>query len=168
MVSVVSLAEIKKNKGLESKYFGEEELLIALENFIDLYKERKKENEDIVLPINIFSDSNIGGLETITKYLRENLSLKFSQIARLLNRNERTIWVAYRNASKKKGCVLEFKEIKYYVPVHIFSNRKRGPLEALVVYLRDDLNLSFKQIASLLDREYSVIWLSYRNGVKKS
>ncbi|MGM5487616.1 MAG: hypothetical protein ACQESG_01575 [Nanobdellota archaeon] len=40
-------------------------------------------------------------LEGIVSYLREERGMRYSEIAPLLNRNERTIWTVYRRAQQK-------------------------------------------------------------------
>jgi hypothetical protein len=58
-------------------------------------------NEDFFIPYNILQNRNFSILETITKYLREDLNLKYSEIAVLLNRDQRTIWTVYNRVLKK-------------------------------------------------------------------
>jgi len=52
------------------------------------------------------------------------------------------------------------------LPVSIF-NEKLGMLEAASLYLKDELNLSFNDIAKLLKRDYKTIWTSYNKAKKK-
>lgn len=61
-----------------------------------------------------------------------------------------------------------FKEEKeeLTVPISIF-NEKLGMLESISLYLKDELKLSFKQIAKLLKRDYKTIWTSYSKAKKK-
>jgi len=56
------------------------------------------------------------------------------------------------------------KDIK--IPITIFTS-KLGMLESIVLYLRDDLGLSFRLIASLLKRNYKTVWTSYNKAKKK-
>ncbi len=56
---------------------------------------------DLSIPLKIFTDRKLGPLEAIIKYLKENQKMRFSEIAKLLNRNQRTIWASYHNAKKK-------------------------------------------------------------------
>ena len=57
------------------------------------------------IPLYIFEDRNLGVLEALSKYLKEERALKFSQIAKLLGKNDRTIWTAYHRAQKKRSQV---------------------------------------------------------------
>jgi len=67
-------------------------------------------------------------LETLTKYLREELNLRLYQIANLLNKNQRTIWTVYNRAQKKKGytekdVIAETKKVAPFVKhVHLSDN----------------------------------------------
>ncbi len=74
----------------------------------DSYTEGKKKattfspsSESLFIPISIFQDRSFGVLEAISKHLKEQHTLKFSQIAQLLGKNDRTIWTAYNRAIKK-------------------------------------------------------------------
>ena len=52
-------------------------------------------------PLKILAQRNLGVLESIAKFLHENNKLGFSEIARLLHRDPRTIWTAYKRAQEK-------------------------------------------------------------------
>ena len=53
------------------------------------------------IPVSIFVNRRLGLLENLTLYLKENLDLKNREIAKLLNRDNRTIWACYNRAKKK-------------------------------------------------------------------
>lgn len=55
------------------------------------------------IPSFIFTDRRLAALEAIVVYLRENQGLNFAQTARLLNRDDRTIWTTYCRAKHKLG-----------------------------------------------------------------
>lgn len=57
------------------------------------------------------------------------------------------------------------EEVK--VPISIFKNDHLGSLEAIVKYLRENLLLSFKQIAELTNRNEIALAVSYRNAKRK-
>ena len=57
------------------------------------------------------------------------------------------------------------EEIK--VPISVFQNDKLGSLENIVKYLRENLLLSFKQIAALTNRNEIALAVTYRNAKKK-
>lgn len=56
---------------------------------------------NVWLPVSIFS-SNLGPLESISTYLHDNSKLSFNEIAKLLDRDNRTVWACYHTAKKKK------------------------------------------------------------------
>ena len=119
------------------------------------------------LPISIFNNDELSCLETIVKYLKEELNLRFHEIAVLLNRNDRTIWATYSIASKKRKERLDAKESKIFIPISIFADRKLSVLEAVVSYLKDNFNLRYSEIASLLNRDQRNIWTVYSQYKKK-
>ena len=59
----------------------------------------------------------------------------------------------------------EKEEVK--VPISIFNNDYLSSLENIVKYLRENLLLSFKQIASLTNRNEIALAVTYRNAKKK-
>lgn len=143
------------------------DFITALESFIDVYKEGRINKENPRIPLSLFADRKLGVLETLVKCLKENYALKYSRIAKILNRNDRTVWATYEKAQKKNNEKFILREEKYLVPCNAFLDRNLGPLEALSIYLHDELHLSFKEIARQLKRNYRTIWLSYRNGLRK-
>ena len=58
------------------------------------------------------------------------------------------------------------KSQEILVPVSIF-NSKLGSLETNCRYLKDNLNLNFKQISLLINRNERTVWCSYSNSLKK-
>jgi len=117
------------------------------------------------IPLNILRHNS--SLEAIVFYLKEILNLKFSEIAGLLNRDQRTIWVTYSN-SKKKKIVLDIEEnSQFNLPLNIFVSRTFSILEAIVFYLKNIQNLSFNQISELLGKNYRTIWTVYRRALNK-
>ena len=59
------------------------------------------------------------------------------------------------------------REGEIILPVSIF-NEKLGMLESASLYLKDELGLSFNQIAGLLKREYRTVLRSYHEAKKKT
>lgn len=58
------------------------------------------QEKEISLPISIFS-KKLGMLEASSLYMRDELGMKFSDIAELLKRDYKTIWTSYSKAKKK-------------------------------------------------------------------
>jgi hypothetical protein len=130
------------------------------------YDNTKNEKEEIFLPISIFNNG-LSGLEAISKYLKEGNVLRYCQIAELLNRNDRTIWDAYNNAKQKSNEDFSKIESDIKIPLQIFNNRSLSILEALTAYLKEDLNMRYCQIASLLNKDQRTIWTAYNRCIKK-
>jgi hypothetical protein len=57
----------------------------------------------IKVPLSAIRDRELGVLESLSLYLKETLNLRYCQIARLLHRDQRTIWTAVSRARKKIG-----------------------------------------------------------------
>ena len=69
----------------------------------------KKRKEKLVvkeskffIPIFIFTDRRSSVLGVIVRYLKDKFNLRYSQIASLMNRDERNIWAVYNKAKKKQ------------------------------------------------------------------
>ncbi|MBT3297655.1 hypothetical protein HN385_01925 [archaeon] len=61
------------------------------------------EKSSLAIPTSIFKNRKLSILEAIVVHLKENKKMTYAQIARLLNRNDRTIWTAYNRTLKKKN-----------------------------------------------------------------
>jgi hypothetical protein len=158
--------KIKYSNRLLTTNINNDDFLNALESFIDVYKEERQKNQRPSVPLPLFADKELGILEVIVKYTKENLTLTYSQIAIIINRDQRTVWTTYHKAIIKHKEPFKIENEEYNIPCEIFIERSNGPLETLVVYLKENLNLSFKQISSILNRDYRTIWISYKNGKK--
>ena len=124
--------------------------------------------EEINVPISVFKNEKLSSLETIVKYLRENLLLSFKQIGSLTNRNEIALAVTHRNAKKKLEEKFAVTEISpYSIPVTILQDRNISVLENVVFYLKDTFGLTYHKIAILLNRNDRTIWTVYQRAIKK-
>ncbi len=123
-----------------------------------------KINQEI--PISIFN-KRISPLETITKYMKEELNLSYNEIAKELGRDERNIWHSYNNAIKKHAGKLEIDSQKGKIPCLLFKEKKLSILETIVVYLKDNLNFNFSEISKIMERNYRTIWTIYQRAIKK-
>lgn len=125
--------------------------------------------EEVKVPISVFRNDKLSSLETIVKYLRENLLLSFKQIGSLSNRNDVALAVSYRNARKKLDKRFVVEEISpYSIPVSILQDRKLSVLENIVSYLKDTFGLAYHKIALLLNRDDRTIWTVYQRAKKKN
>src|SRR3989338_2516529 len=124
------------------------------------------EEKEVLIPVSIFS-RKLSSLETIVKYLKENLGLKNKEIASLTKRSVKTIYHAYNSANEKARKKFEIKEARYYIPVSALTNRKLGVLESVVKYLKENYELNYSEIGRLLGRDPRTIWTAYRRGREK-
>jgi len=131
-----------------------------LQDIVNLLSEKPQNS----ISTSIFSEK-LGCLESIVKFLKENKELTFHEIATLLNRDQRTIWSTYQKAKKKSKIKLS-EDSKFTIPLTLLATRKYSVLGSLVKHLKENYNLSFKKIATLLQRDYTTIWITY-NKVRK-
>ena len=123
--------------------------------------------KEVQIPVSVFKNDYLGSLETIVKYLRENLLLSFKQIASLTNRNEIALAVTYRNARKKLGAKFPDEISAYFIPVSILQDRSLSVLENIVSYFKDTFGLTYHKIGVLLNRNDRTIWTVYQRARKK-
>ena len=123
----------------------------------------------IAIPQSIFKDRTIAVLEALTEYLKDELKMSYHEIAVLTARDDRTIWTAYNRAKQKR----EGKETKareravLTVPFNIFHDRSLSILEVITEYLKDKKQLTYHEIASMLNRDDRTIWTVYDRVRKK-
>jgi len=159
---------------LSEKYMlGKEEILESL-----IYKLARKYNisnstishliyfEELEIPLSIFTNDGLGGLEAITKYLKENLKMKYSEIAKELKRDQRTIWSSYNKATKKRKEKFEIKDDSKLIPMGIFSDDKLTVLENVIIYLKNQ-GMKYSAIGEILNRDQRNVWTTYSRAIKK-
>lgn len=139
---------------------SDKDLLTALEGFIAQYKLSKQAQH---IPLRLFSNKKLGILEVIVKYLKENTPLSYAEIAKLLNRDQRTIWTTYSKAIKKHKEPFKINSNDEFVSIGPFSNTKYSPLQVLIKELEEKGN-SLKQIAKLTNRSYKNIWMTKKRN----
>mgnify|MGYP000223933198 CR=1 FL=1 len=127
---------------------------------------KEKKSGAVEIPVCIFNNK-LSALESVVKYLKENLNLRYSEIAKLLNRNDRTIWATYSNSRKKLTEKFVIEDNKYFIPAPIISNRSFSVLESIVSYMKDNLNLRYSQIALMLHRDQRTVWTVYNRRKRK-
>lgn len=64
--------------------------------------EEQPSPESVPIPSSIFHDRSLSVLEVLVAYLKDQKQLTFHEIARLLNRDDRTIWTVYTRGKKKR------------------------------------------------------------------
>ncbi|MEK6893667.1 MAG: hypothetical protein AABX07_05705, partial [Nanoarchaeota archaeon] len=73
---------------------------VNLEKTMIMLPVMKLEKVFLVLPVSIFKDRNLTILESIVIYLKKK-GLKYNEIAKLLNRDQRNVWTIHSKAEKK-------------------------------------------------------------------
>ena len=122
--------------------------------------------DKISIPDSVFS-KKLTAFETLVKYLKENIGLSFSEIAKLTKRDARNMWHTYDIAKKKLKERFIVKEYEFLIPISIFSNRKLSIQENLVFYFKEEFKLSYHKIATLIHRDDRTIWTVYQKARKK-
>jgi len=141
---------------------------ISFNKLVEILRQKRGEKTVIKVPCCIFKERSLGILEALTKYMKEDLDLKYKEIASLLNRDNRVIWMTYNNARKKLKKRLAADKETIWIPVFIFTDKKFGLLESLTKYLKEDIEMTNHQIARALNRDNRTIWTSYSRAKKKS
>ena len=124
-----------------------------------------KAREGIDIPVTIFS-KKLGALESIVKYMKENLGMNYREIAKELGRDERTIWTSYKKANEKQKEPIKPKETKINIPASAFENKKLTMLESIIIYLKQK-GFKFSEIEKLLERDQRNIGTIYSRAMKK-
>lgn len=113
------------------------------------YKQKIQQTQEPTIPLAILKYGS--GLEIISTYLKQQ-NLKYSEIAKILNRDQRTIWTSI---NKKKTTIPPIKK-SHHIPTKIFQNRELSILEAICEYLQKQ-NYSVKEIAHTIKRNQQTI-----------
>jgi DNA-directed RNA polymerase specialized sigma24 family protein len=173
-IAFVLLVLKKKRKIKESKTF--KALLLLREEIITSYSEAKSqaikliekeikskfrinkeqleslfERKETIIPIEIFT-KELGVLESLVKYMKENLNLRYKEIAELTARDERTIWTAYNKSRKKMKNSLDIRKSTPSIGIEKLVNEKLTFLESAIVYLKEK-GIKYSEIAKLLSRD---------------
>ena len=122
--------------------------------------------KDFIIPIGVFGNDKLSSLEAIAKYMKEDLKLGFSKIAKMLNRSSKTIWATYHNAAKKMNSAFGHASRDILIPASVFSNRSFSTLECLVGFVKD-LGYSNHEVALMLHLDDRTIWTVYDRVKKK-
>ena len=122
--------------------------------------------KEISIPVGIFANDVLGSLEAIVKFLKEEEKLKFSKIAKLLNRSNKTIWTTYHNSIKKMPSSFGSISRDILIPASVFSNRSFSTLECVVGFIKD-FGYSNHEVALMLHLDDRTIWTVYDRVKKK-
>ena len=140
---------------------GKTEVVVKLSTLLDLANllpdeqknyliqnllKQQQDNKNIKLPSSIFS-TNLSCLETICKYLKEELNLSYNEMSELLNRKSITLRTTYNKSKKKHPKKFLSFDFKVNIPINKLTNRKYTTFELLIIYLKENYNLSLTKIA---------------------
>jgi hypothetical protein len=142
----------KDIKKLEKKYS------LSYEEIINILGKKEK----ISIPFSIFNNK-LGSLESIVKFLKENLSLNIKEISFLTNRKQQPIRTTYLRASKKYSVKL-IADGEKNIPLDVIANNKLSVLENIISYLLS-AGYSINEISLILKRDYQTIW-TIKNRIK--
>ena len=124
-------------------------------------------SQEIKIPTSIFNDRSIAVLEAIVEFLKDDKQLHFSQIAALLERDDRTIWTTYDRVKKKRTQPRDTKYSGILIPISVFADRKVAAMEALCFYMFSKLDLSYSEISALLNRDQRTVWTCVNRAKRK-
>ena len=65
-------------------------------------KQKPVVDSSVSIPSAVFRDRTLKPLEAVVEYLHDHHKLTLHQIAKLLNRDDRTIWTVYNRATRKR------------------------------------------------------------------
>jgi hypothetical protein len=149
-------------------------------NFKQIEELLKNRDKYIAVPVSIFRSSLLGPLEALVRYLKDVMDYNFSKIAKLLKRDETTIWMTYHNSLEKSKTLvldLEMKDVDFkgmnvkreelIVPLSVFFSRQISILEALCLYLKENFGLNYHDIGLLLERDERTVWTVVSRARKK-
>jgi len=152
-----SLKMLKEDKKVELK--------AKLSHIITILESSK--TCELSIPISLFENS-LSALELVVRYLHDEHNLSFAQIAQLINRSQKNIWLSYQRSLNKHREKLQISESDYSIPVSRFANLRLSMLENTVCYLHEVCNLNFSKIAAVLHRNQKTVWTVYSRVKKKS
>ncbi len=164
------------NKPLAPKKREAEQLLRSFLDFLrqnytltneDFHRAVEETKEDLKVPNTTFHNKPLSPLECLVKFLKENCSLTHKNIAEALKRDTRTIWLTYRNATRKQRSPLNIGSPTQTIPLSAFSSKKTV-FESAVLYLKDRERKNFHDIGILLQRDERNIWATYHRAKKKA
>lgn len=121
---------------------------------------------EISIPIGVFGNDMLSSLEAIVKYMKEGLKLKFSKIAKLLNRSSKTVWATYSKALKKMPSHFDDISTEIMIPASAISNRSFSTLESVVGFIKD-IDYSNHEVAQMLFLDDRTIWTIWDRVKKK-
>lgn len=110
------------------------------------------------IPLSIFNP-HLGALESIVKYMREELLLDYGTIAGMLGRKEGPVGVTYRRSKRKMPCPLDAssKESIPFEALRVNSRHGLSVFESLAYHLARQ-GYDWHETARLLHRHDKTVW----------
>jgi hypothetical protein len=153
-------------KGDELRFFlekfSDEELADIRKLATTIIQER---SNDVSIPLSIFS-SGLECVEAMTKYLKENLNLGYTEISKLIGSKPSVVYINYQRASGKVKKRFTLKKDDVFLLLKDITNPKLSLLENITFYLRNN-NHSNRQIAAIMATTEPVTSASYRRALSK-
>ncbi|MDP7323216.1 MAG: hypothetical protein QF632_00480 [Candidatus Woesearchaeota archaeon] len=95
------------------------------------------------------------------------MNTSFAKLAKKLNKSYQTVWQTYNHAQSKHPIKLRIKPSIIQIPITIFRKQCTTVLQSLVTYLREELQLSYKEIGAILKRNKQTVYTIHtRNQTK--
>ena len=120
----------QESRGFDSSYDKD---FLELKKIYSDFKQRYKvsaleildklEEKEVFIPISIFNE-RLSALETIVKYLKENVNLKNKEIGKITGRSSKVVWQAYDSSRKKYVKKFEFNQYGSGIPGKAFDEFK--------------------------------------------
>ncbi|PLW80935.1 hypothetical protein C0585_00025 [Candidatus Woesearchaeota archaeon] len=167
-----SAREIDFSRNIHPKYIADPRFTQLKELMNELEKDYHISSKDLLeateqninVPISIYNSKDISALEATVRYLKENLNLRYKDIAVILNRDERTIWTTYSKSNKK--LILDI-DSDIDLPIQVLKDRNYSVLESITAYLKEEQSLRYNEIGKLLSLDQRTIWTCYNRFLKK-
>jgi len=85
----------------------------------------------------------------------------------MLKKDKKKDLIEFKTKKELNNTIENQKKFQLSIPIEIFKDRNVAVLESLVEYLKDQKNLSYHEIALLLNRDDRTIWTVYSRVSKK-
>jgi len=147
---------------LEKRQFDavSKEDLLSFKRVLEIIAEEKKNS----IPLTIFT-TKLSPLESITRYLKEELHKGINQIAKMLGKKTSAVSLAYKNAKKKTFLI---KETKIFIPLSEFEKyHGLSILEIIVQYLLKQ-HYKLTEIGKIMKRSPKTIWTIKKRAEEKN
>ncbi|MFH0978921.1 MAG: hypothetical protein V1837_06505 [Candidatus Woesearchaeota archaeon] len=139
---------------------------IIIEQFIDTLTQGRTAWE-AKIPVSVFSTKRLGALESLVKYLKEELEYSNAKISETLGKSQQAVWTSYNHTQAKRVGRLQARHSQYDIPLSQLKSAKRSILESVVLHLQEKHKLRITQIARLLNRDQRTVWATCKRGKAK-